>query len=92
MNGETVTADGEKISVVQQTDGRYLMSIKNIGAHELGNVYTIKAQSGGVESTMTVSPLSYVNFIMTSYADDTAAVNAAVAIWRYATAAEAMIN
>ena len=77
---------------MRQNDGRYLVSIKNIGAHELGNVYTIKAQSGGIESTMTVSPLSYVNFIMTSYADDTAAVNAAVAIWRYAMAAKALTD
>ncbi|MBR4906901.1 MAG: InlB B-repeat-containing protein, partial [Clostridia bacterium] len=61
VNGDTVTENGEKISVKKQSDGRYMVSIKNIAAHEYDSVYTVKAiGSDGVESVMTVSPLSYV--------------------------------
>ena len=94
---KTITENGEKISVKLQSDGRYMVSIKNIGAHEMAKVYVIKAIDGnGNESTMTVSPLSYVNAIMTKYpADSTAdnavkAINAATAIYRYAMAAKAL--
>ncbi|MBR6038914.1 MAG: hypothetical protein IKP38_00340, partial [Clostridia bacterium] len=74
-----------------QSDGRYLVSIKNIAAHELTAFYTIKAiGSDGVESTMTVSPLSYVRSVMANYASDPTAVNAAVAFYRYAMAAKAL--
>jgi len=90
VNGETVTEDGDKISVKLQSDGRYMVSIRNIAAHELSNVYEVKAVGDGVESSMTVSALTYVNAIMTSYAGNTTAVNAAVAIYRYAMAAKAL--
>jgi len=90
VNGETVTEDGEKISVKLQSDGRYMVSIRNIAAHELSNVYEVKAVGDGVESSMTVSALTYVNAIMTSYAGNTTAINAAVAIYRYAMAAKAL--
>ena len=89
-NGDPITENGEKISAALQPDGRYLVSIKNIAAHELTAFYTIKAIGDGVESVMTVSPLSYVRSIMTNYADNTAAVNAAVAVYRYAMAAKAL--
>ena len=92
VNGETVTEDGEKMRVSLQSDGRYMVSIKNIAAHELSNVYMIKALSGGDEASITVSALSYANAMITGYADDAAWVNAAVAIYRYAAAAEAMMN
>ncbi|MBR4905367.1 MAG: hypothetical protein IKZ44_00755, partial [Clostridia bacterium] len=72
-------------------DGRYMVSIKNIAAHEYDSVYTVKAiGSDGVESVMTVSPLSYVRSIMTNYSDNTTAVNAATAVYRYAMAAKAL--
>ena len=89
-NGDPITENGEKISAALQSDGRYLVSIKNIAAHELTAFYTIKAIGDGVESVMTVSPLSYVRSIMTNYADNTAAVSAAVAVYRYAMAAKAL--
>ncbi len=90
-NGAPITEDGDKISVKLQSDGRYLVAIKNIAAHELDDIYTIKAiGSDGVESSMTVSPLSYVNAIMTAYAGNEKAINAAVAIYRYAMAAAAL--
>ncbi len=90
-NGTPITEDGEKISVALQSDGRYMVSIRNIAAHELANVYTIKALSDGDEASITVSALSYVQAILTSYAGNETAVNAAVAIWRYAMAAKEMI-
>ncbi len=90
VNGETVTADGEKMSVALQSDGRYMVSIKNIAAHELSNVYVIKALSDGDEASITLSALSYANAMITGYANDSAWVNAAIAIWRYAAAAEAL--
>ncbi|MBR6040908.1 MAG: hypothetical protein IKP38_10555, partial [Clostridia bacterium] len=90
-NGEPITENGEKISAALQSDGRCMVSIKNIAAHEYANVYEIKAiGSDGVESTMTVSPLSYVRSIMANYVDNTAAVNAATAVYRYAMAAKTL--
>ncbi len=90
-NGAPITEDGDKISVKLQSDGRYMVSIRNIAAHELDDIYTIKAiGSDGVESSMTVSALSYVNAIMTAYQNDELAVKAATAIWRYAMAAKAL--
>ena len=91
VNGETITEDGGKIRVSLQSDGRYMVSVKNIAAHELDDIYEIKALSDGDEASITVSALSYVQAIMTSYAGNAAAVNAATAIWRYATAAKALI-
>ncbi|MBR6943926.1 MAG: hypothetical protein IKH55_13015, partial [Fibrobacter sp.] len=91
VDGNPITEDGEKISVVKQSDGRYMVSIKNIAAHEYANFYEIKAiDEDGNESIMTVSPLSYVRSIMANYADNAAAVNAAVAVYRYAMAATAL--
>ncbi|MBR4905366.1 MAG: hypothetical protein IKZ44_00750 [Clostridia bacterium] len=90
-NGNPITEDGEKIRVSLQSDGRYMVSIKNIAAHEYDSVYTVKAiGSDGVESNMTVSPLSYVRSIMANYSDNTTAVNAATAVYRYAMAAKAL--
>ena len=89
-NGDPITENGEKISAALQPDGRYLVSIKNIAAHELTAFYTIKAIGDGVESVMTVSPLSYVRSVMANYASDPTAVNAAVAFYRYAMAAYAL--
>ncbi len=92
VNGNPIAEDGEKISVKLQSDGRYLVSIKNIGAHELSNAYEIKALSDGDEATITVSALSYANAMMNAYTGNTTALNAAVALYRYAMAAEAMQN
>ena len=90
-NGNPITEDGEKIRVSLQSDGRFMVSIKNIAAHEYDSVYTVKAiGSDGVESVMTVSPLSYVRSIMTNYSDNTTAVNAATAVYRYAMAAKTL--
>jgi hypothetical protein len=91
VNGETVTEDGEKISAKLLSDGRYLVAIKNVAAHELYRVFEVKAVGDdGVESSMTVSALSYVNAMMTAYAGNEKAINAAVAIYRYAMAAKAL--
>ncbi len=89
-DGTPITEDGEKISVKLQSDGRYMVSIRNIAAHELANVYEIKALSDGDEASVTVSALSYANAMMTAYAGNTTAVNAAVALWAYAHAANSL--
>jgi len=90
VNGTPIAENGEKISVALQSDGRYMVSIKNIAAHELGNEYVIKAMSDGDEASITVSALSYANAMITGYANNSEWANAAVAIYRYAAAAEAM--
>ena len=90
VNGTPIAENGEKISVALQSDGRYMVSIKNIAAHELGNEYVIKAMSDGDEASITVSALSYANAMITGYANNSEWANAAIAIWRYAAAAEAM--
>jgi hypothetical protein len=87
MDGEAITEDGEKVSVKLQPDGRYLVSIKNIAAHELSVSHRIAAVGDGIESYIELSALSYVNAMMTAYASNAMAVNAAVAILRYAEAA-----
>jgi hypothetical protein len=90
VNGEAVTEDGDKISAALQSDGRYLVSIKNIAAHELNNTYRIVAQSDGGEAYIELSALTYANAIFNSMAGNDAAVNAVIAIYRYAMAANAL--
>ena len=92
MDGEAITEDGEKVSVKLQPDGRYLVSIKNIAAHELSSAHRIAAVGDGVESYIELSALSYVNAMMTAYAGNATAVNAAAAILRYAEAARSLKN
>jgi hypothetical protein len=85
----TVTLDGETYTATKQSDGRYLVEIPNIGAHLLGRTYTIVATTDAGSATVNVSVLSYVNSMLTAYAGNTNAENAACAIYHYGAAAKA---
>ena len=85
----TVTLDGETYTATKQSDGRYLVEIPNIGAHLLGRTYTIVATTDAGSATVNVSVLSYVNSMLTAYAGNANAENAACAIYHYGAAAKA---
>ena len=83
------TVDG--YTATKQKDGRYLVKIPNIGAHKLGDPYTVVATTTKGESTVTVSALSYVKGVLDAeaYQDNTAAQYAAASIYHYYAAAAA---
>ncbi len=56
-NGE-ITVDGAATIATKLNDGRYLVEIKGIGAHELGETYTININNGA--ASVQVSAMSYV--------------------------------
>ena len=85
---------GEAVEIALQTSGnyagRYLISLKNIKAHKLGVEHTFEAWTADdttAKTTLTCSGLSYVNVLYTKLSNNEKAVNAAVAIYRYAMAA-----
>ena len=69
----------------KQKDGRYLVKIPNIGAHKLGDPYTVIVTTANGESTVTVSALSYVKGILDAeaYQNNTAAQYAAAIYFYY---------
>ena len=60
FKGEVLT----EINAELQSDGSYLVNIPDISANRLNEAYTVKAVSDGNESFITVSPLSFVNYVM----------------------------
>ena len=85
---------GEAVETSLQTGGnyagRYLITLPNIKAHQLGQMHTFEAWTADdttAKTTLTCSGLSYVNVLYTKLSNNEKAVNAAVAIYRYATAA-----
>ena len=86
----TVTLDGDSCTATQE-GGRYVVEIPNIGAHLLGTTYKIVAETEHGSATVEVSALSYVNSMLTAYAGNTNAENAACAIYAYCAAASAYI-
>ena len=67
------------------------MTIPNIGAHKLGETFTVKAVTTNGETTVTVSALSYVKGVLDAYTSestkDVNARNAVAAIYAYYEAA-----
>ena len=87
----TVSVGGDPVTATKLKDGRYLVKIKNIGAHKLGDPYTVIVTTTNGESTVTGSALSYVKGLLDAeaYKDDTNAQDAAAAIYYYHVAAQA---
>lgn len=79
----------EGYTATKQSDGRYLVIIPNIGAHKLGDAYTVVATTTNGNTIVTVSALSYVNGILNAdaYADNQTAQYAVAAIYAYYDAA-----
>ncbi|MBO4423509.1 MAG: hypothetical protein J5879_08720 [Clostridia bacterium] len=89
--GITVTVDGDLKTVTKQKDGRYLVKITNIGAHMLGDPYSVIVATTNGRSTVTVSALSYVKGVLDAeaYQNDTDAQYAVASIYNYYAAAAA---
>ena len=87
----TVTVNGNPATVKKQNDGRYLVKIQNIGAHMLGDPYTVVVTTSNGESTVTLSSLSYVYSILNAdaYQNNSSAKNGVAAIYHYYAAAAA---
>ena len=85
-SGEVMaTLDGGTENVAEaESDGRYLITIPNISAHQLGDMHTISVTAGG-SFTIEVSALSYIQSILTSdtYKADQNARNAMAALYEY---------
>ena len=78
----TATVDGEAAEV-KTLGAKYAVEIENVQAHELSKQYTIAITTGNGTLTMTGSGLSYVKMMLTAYAGNDVAINAAIAIYRY---------
>ncbi len=78
----TATVDGEAAEV-KTLGAKYAVEIENVHAHELSKQYTIAITTGNGTLTMTGSGLSYVKMMLTAYAGNDVAINAAIAIYRY---------
>ena len=89
--GITVTVDGDLTTAAKQKDGRYLVKITNIGAHMLGDPYSVVVATTNGRSTVTVSALSYVKGVLDAeaYQNDTDAQYAVASIYNYYAAAAA---
>ena len=87
----TVSVGGNPEAATKLKDGRYLVKIKKIGAHKLGDPYTVVVTTANGDSTVTVSALSYVKGLLDAeaYKDNTNAQDAAAAIYYYHVAAQA---
>jgi hypothetical protein len=82
--------DGNVIEAAQQSDGRYMVEIGNIPANELSTTHEIYVTTDNGVAHVSVSALSYAKAMMDAYAGNTLAINAAVAIYRYAKFADEM--
>ena len=85
-SGVTLTAsatfNGKTYSAVKQSDGRYMVQIPNISAHQLGDMITITGNAGGA-FTVKVSALSYTRSVLNSTATNTAAKDGLSALYKY---------
>ena len=61
-----IDSDGDYIEAAPQPDGRYMISIENISAHMLGNMYEVTISAGGAERTLNISALSYAQAVLSS--------------------------
>ena len=66
--GNTVTS----YTAVKQADGRYKVTIPDISAHQLGDMYTITAETTNGTATCSLSALSYVYSILDGNSNNTA--------------------
>ncbi len=79
-NGE-ITVSGAATTATKQKDGRYLVEIKGIGAHELGEIYTININNGA--ASVEVSAMSYVYGMLDKEGASPEAKDAVCSIYYY---------
>ena len=85
-SGVTLTAsatfNGKTYAAEKQKDGRYLVQIPNISAHQLGDMITVTGNAGGA-FTVKVSALSYVRSVLKSDTTNKAAKDGMSALYEY---------
>ena len=59
-------------TAVKQADGRYKVTIPNISAHQLGDMYTVTAETTNGTETCSLSALSYVYAVLDGNSNNTA--------------------
>ena len=65
--GSITAARGSEVLSCTRSGSRYVVLLENIAAHELGDVYTVTlTDANGVDSTITLSALSYANALLGS--------------------------
>ena len=88
-SGTTLTAsatfNGKTYTAVKQADGRYLVRIPNISAHQLGDMITVSGTAGSA-FTVQVSALSYTRSILNNASSNKAAKDGLSALYAYYTA------
>ena len=88
-SGKTLTAsatfNGKTYTAVKQSDGRYLVQIPNISAHQLGEMITVTGTAGTAFS-VKVSALSYTRSVLNNTSSNTAAKDGLSALYQYYTA------
>ena len=87
---EAMLVGGDReIEVVKESATRYRVDIKNISAHLLGNMYTLKVTTENGTATVKVSALSYAYSALNNEANagNTNLLNAMAAIYYYYKAA-----
>ena len=84
----TATVDSDPFDVTMLGQ-RKAIQIANVPAHELSKTYTIVVTTDNGGATIQASALSYVKILLAAYADNSAALNAAAAIYGYSAAADA---
>ena len=90
----TVTVNNGQYKAVKQEDGRYLVVIPNIAAHQLGRIYELNIATESGAAAMRVSAMTYVYELLNTvaYQDNAAAKNAVAAFYNYYKAADAYLN
>ena len=89
--GLTATVDGKTTEIKSLSDGRFLLEIPNIAAHELGKHFAIVAKTVNGTANVNVSALSYVQSMLNKDDANPDAKNAVCAIYDYYKAAQAFI-
>lgn len=90
----TITVNNGQYKAVRQEDGRYLVIIPNIAAHQLGRIFELNIATESGTAVMKVSAMSYVYALLDSaaYQDNETAKNAVAAFYNYHLAADAYLE
>ncbi len=90
----TITVNNGQYKAVRQEDGRYLVIIPNIAAHQLGRIFELNIATESGTATMRTSAMTYVYELLKSaaYQDNETAKNAVAAFYNYHLAADAYLE
>ena len=86
------TEDGVECVITQQTGLKYMVEIPNVQAHLLSHTYTLNLTTENGTLTLKCSGLSYAKMMLDTANGDALMQNAAIALYRYSKAADAVKN